>query len=79
MLVSAPFGYNSTLDEALLMGRLPFEHVHCLRRISADNRWKETTPALAATCPYGQPWNGASAIWFGCVGTVLFDQGEPTH
>ena len=79
MLVSAPLGYNAALDEALLQGQLPFERVHCLRRISADNRWEETTPALAVTCRYGEPWNGASAVWFGCVGNVLFDQDGPAH
>jgi hypothetical protein len=77
MLVSAPLGYNAALDEALLKGQLPFDRVHCLRRISADNRWEETTPVLAATCRYGEPWNGASAVWFGCVGNVLFDQDDP--
>lgn len=74
ILVSAPLGYNPVLDEALLRGQLPFDRVHCLRRISADNRWEETTPELAATCPYGQPWNGATAVWFGCVNRALFGQ-----
>ena len=74
MLVSAPLGYNATLDELLLQDRLPFERVHCLRRVSADNRWEEVAPALAAACPYGQPWNGASAVWFGCVNRALFTQ-----
>lgn len=71
MLVTAPCGYNPALDRAVAAGRLPFEEIHFLRRVSADNRWEGTDADTALAAPYGRPWNGAQAVWFGLIGRVF--------
>jgi hypothetical protein len=65
LLVTLPLGYNAALDERLWSGELRFDELRCMRRVSADNRWRETTAAEVRGSRYGAPYPWANAIAFG--------------
>ena len=62
-LLIVPLHYNDLLDQQLSAGELPANEIHCMQRISADNRWTECTlgEALAARRPEGYRWCVAMA------------------
>jgi SAM-dependent methyltransferase len=42
MVVTLPLGYNPILDKLLKNGKIKFSKQYYLKRISQDNKWKET-------------------------------------
>lgn len=65
LLVTFPLGAHPELDRRLQTGELPFDEVGCLRRVSADNRWREVPVAEVAGVRYGEPWPAGNAIAVG--------------
>jgi hypothetical protein len=65
LLVTLPLGYNPALDERLWAGALRFDDLRCMRRVGADNRWRETGAAEVRGSRYGAPHPWANAVAFG--------------
>ncbi len=64
LLVTVPMGYNEHLDEHLRRGSVKFDEQHCLKRISEDNRWLETSFDEVAHVKYGVPYIDSSCHMF---------------
>ncbi len=65
LVVTIPLGYNPHVDAALAEGRLGFDEVVYLRRISRDNRWREASAEEVAGARYGAPYPAANALAVG--------------
>jgi hypothetical protein len=65
LLVTFPLGYNPTIDDALAACSLHFDRVGFLRRISRDNRWRETIAATCRDARYDAPFPQGNVIAVG--------------
>lgn len=68
LVVTLPMGYNPYLDELLRDGRLRFDRLLAMERVSRDNRWRETTWASIASAGYDNPYRGANGLVIGIIG-----------
>ena len=64
MIVTAPVGQNPFLDHCLRDRLVPVSDMFCLRRISLDNEWEQTSPSTALRCEYGRPFPRTNAVIF---------------
>jgi len=62
LVITMPVGFNPHLDRLLLEGRIPLDDALCLRRISADNRWREASWADLRHAKYGHPYHNANGL-----------------
>jgi hypothetical protein len=67
ILLTCPLGQNPHLDEYLRAGEIDFPVQRYFRRVSADNRWEESTAADVRGSQYGIPYRNANAIFVGVV------------
>lgn len=67
ILLTCPVGQNPHLDEYLQAGEIDFPVQHFLKRVSADNRWEECTPADTVGAKYHAPFRNANALFIGIV------------
>ena len=67
MLVTTPLGYNTYFDDQLAEGAGYFTEKYFLKRVSADNKWKQVDYAEVAGSKFGQPFSNANAM---CIGIV---------
>lgn len=67
LLATMPVGYNPDVDRCLREGKLPFDDVHYLKRISRDNRWREAPLDEVKEAKYGSPYPSANAILVGSL------------
>jgi SAM-dependent methyltransferase len=65
LLVTVPLGYNDALDEDLLAGRLGFDELRFLKRVSRLGRWRELPAGEVAGTRYGHPFRWANAVAVG--------------
>lgn len=65
LVCTMPLGYNPHLDSHLAMGRLPFDEVRYLKRISGRNEWKEVNAHDVRGAVYGHPYMHANAVAVG--------------
>jgi SAM-dependent methyltransferase len=65
LLVTVPLGYNDALDRDLRSGRIPFDELRFLKRVSRGNRWQEVPSAAAAGIAYGAPYPWANGVAVG--------------
>jgi len=65
LFVTVPLGYNAGLDDALTGGRIPFDEVGYLRRVSRLNRWGQASAGQVAGSAYGAPYPAANALAIG--------------
>jgi hypothetical protein len=65
LLVTVPLGYNDALDRDLRAGRIAFDELRFLKRISSDNRWLEVTEAEVEGVAYGTPYKWANGLAVG--------------
>lgn len=65
LVCTMPLGYNPHLDEHLVLGRLPFDEVRYLKRISPRNEWKEVKAEDVRGAAYGHPYMHANAVAVG--------------
>lgn len=62
LVVTLPMGFNPHLDQMLAEGRIPLDDPLCLRRISRDNRWRETSWDDVRRARYGHPYRNANGL-----------------
>lgn len=67
LLVTVPLGYNPYMDAMLRERKFPFTKMRLLKRVSADNRWKEVSWDEAKDAKYGAPFPFANAILVGII------------
>jgi SAM-dependent methyltransferase len=65
LLVTVPLGYNDALDRDLRAGRIEFDELRFLKRISSDNRWLEVTESEVEGVAYGAPYKWANGLAVG--------------
>jgi SAM-dependent methyltransferase len=65
LLVTVPLGYNHALDRDLHEGRVGFDELRFLKRISRDNRWREVPAAEVEDVAYGSPFKWANGLAVG--------------
>lgn len=65
MMVTMPIGYNHDVDQCMRDGKLPFDEVHYLKRISVDNRWREASLDEAMWARFNFPYLAGNAIIVG--------------
>ena len=63
LVATLPLGYHPEVDALLTAGKLPFEHVYYLERVSWSNRWRETTRPTLARYPF--PFPGIRTVLIG--------------
>jgi hypothetical protein len=65
LLVTIPLGYNSYVDNLVRAGKTGFMETRYLKRITANNQWREAQLAEVATAQYNSPFPCANAIMVG--------------
>lgn len=65
LLVTIPLGYNSYADELIRLGRTGLKEIQYLKRITANNQWREAHLDEVATAQYNSPFPCANAIMVG--------------
>jgi SAM-dependent methyltransferase len=74
MVVTLPLGYNPELDDRLRDGRLSFTRRFSLKRISADNRWKETSWDEIREAKFNAPFRRTNGLVIGVIENPHSDQ-----
>lgn len=64
LLVTLPLGYNPHADEALAAGRLRFDELGFLKRVSSGT-WRQVSAGEVAAARYGKPYPFANAVAIG--------------
>lgn len=65
LITTVPLGYNPYLDEHIRNGTIRFDRQHYLKRVSADNRWREVAWEEVDGAAYGRPYFYANALVIG--------------
>jgi len=65
LVCTMPLGYNLHLDAHLASGRLPFDEVRYLKRVSARNEWQEVRAEDVRGAAYGHPYMHANVVAVG--------------
>jgi hypothetical protein len=66
-VITLPLAYNQAMDAMLRERALAITELGCLKRISADNRWVETTWPEIATAEFDQPFRGINGLLLATV------------
>ena len=67
IVVTLPTGYNLDLDAALKTGKIRFNDMYCLKRISKGNKWIETDWGNIKNSNYGEPFPAANGLIVGII------------
>ncbi|UCE37021.1 MAG: hypothetical protein JSW00_16240 [Thermoplasmata archaeon] len=67
MVVTLPLGVNTEMDRLLAKDKIPFTKRYFLKRISSENRWKETTWDEVSNSKFGDPFHCANALVIGII------------
>ncbi len=62
LFVTLPVGWNPNVNRLLEEGRLDFDELRYLKRVSRASDWLETDWTEVRDCRYGDPYPGAGAI-----------------
>ncbi len=64
LLVTVPLGYNHDMDRMLKDGNFGFTEIHCLERVSKDNRWVEAdwNNVRQKNWQYNEPFPAANVV-----------------
>lgn len=65
MLVTVPLGYNPGLDDDVRSGAFRLPEQHFMKRVNADNDWREVSADEALACTYGSVYRNANAVLIG--------------
>src|ERR1035437_9106134 len=65
LLVTMPLGYNSCLDDLVRAGKTGFKEIRYLKRVTANNQWREARLEEVLTAQYNFPFPCANAIMVG--------------
>jgi len=67
LVVTLPLGYNSAMDSLLKTKKLQFDQQYYLKRISADNQWRQVDWPDVAELSYNQPYPHANGLLIGII------------
>jgi hypothetical protein len=67
LFVTVPLGYNTSLDRDLFEGRLSFDKLRFMKRVSKDNRWRQVTVDEVREARYDAPYEKGNALAIGCT------------
>ncbi len=70
-IITMPWGFNPHVDRWFREGRKLFDRVYFLKRMTADNQWKEVPFSEVENCIYGHPFPSANAVIIGVIGKLL--------
>jgi hypothetical protein len=65
LLVTMPLGYNAYVDDLVRAGKTGFNETRYLRRITANNQWREVQLDEVVTAQYNSPFPCGNAIIVG--------------
>lgn len=66
LMVTFPLGYNTVLDEDLFSGRLAFDEMHYLQRLSVET-WKQASVDEVKGSTYGHPFRTSNGLVIGLI------------
>ena len=69
MRVTMPLGWNTEMDRLLEEDKIPFTKRYFLKRISRENRWKESTWDEVSGSKFGDPFHCANGLVIGVIET----------
>lgn len=69
IVVTVPVGYNPNLDFLLKSEKTIFDKLFCLKRISNDNKWVETTWKEIENSKFNKPFPFANGLVIGIIET----------
>ncbi|MEK6968829.1 MAG: hypothetical protein AABW48_00190 [Nanoarchaeota archaeon] len=67
MIVTLPLGYNHAMDSLLFSGKLNFDRIFFMKRVSRNNQWKEIDIENAKGARYGKPYLAANVLAIGIL------------
>jgi cyclopropane fatty-acyl-phospholipid synthase-like methyltransferase len=67
IVVTMPIGYSLDLDKSLKTGKVKFDKMYCLKRISKDNKWVETDWESIRNSKYDDPFPFANGLVIGLI------------
>jgi hypothetical protein len=67
IVITAPVGYNPNLDALLRSNGLRFDKLLCLKRVSSDNKWVETTWKDIENAKFQSPFPFANGLVIGVI------------
>ena len=62
IIITFPWGYNTGLDAMLIDGRLKFDNTYYLKRISKNNKWRQTGLDEIRYARFGYPYPYGNAL-----------------
>lgn len=65
LVISLPLGFNLIMDARIRKGTIKFDRRYCMKRISADNEWVETTWEDIKDAKYNKPFPAANGLIIG--------------
>jgi hypothetical protein len=65
LVVTLPIAYNPHVDAHLREGRITFDRWICLKRVSRDNLWAETSREDALAARFDEPYRRINAVVVG--------------
>jgi hypothetical protein len=65
LLVTMPLGYNSFVDDLVRTGKTGFKKIRYLKRITANNQWREAQLEEVVAAQYNSPFLCGNAIIVG--------------
>ena len=65
LVITFPIAYNPHMDGSLRDGRISFGRSICLKRVSRDNRWEETSWDDAMAARFDTPFRRINAVVIG--------------
>jgi len=67
IVVTLPLGYNLELDKLLQNKEVKFARMHCLKRISMDNKWIEVDWKDVQNSRFNSPFPAANGLVIGII------------
>jgi len=67
MFFTFPVGANLNLDALMKNCKIGFTQIFCMKRISAENRWRQTNWESIENCKYDTPFPAANGLVIGII------------
>jgi SAM-dependent methyltransferase len=68
LVATVPVGHNPGLDKLLWAGKLRFDELYYMKRVSKDNRWEEVGWDDVKDARIGKPYPKANSLVVGVIG-----------
>ncbi len=65
ILVTWGIGHNRVIDRMVGTGEIEFDELHCFKKETRDNEWKEASWLEVADTEFGHPYRGANGLLVG--------------